>query len=152
VDDQVEQVRIRNPGWSREFVLAQAADMAFKHCEAPMPDQAVTRRLAKFCEHAARDQSTRDATGPPAGPQRKRGSPQARTAWSQIHGQLSDSSNARTDDPVAARVVRELGGFTALGRAPARDLWQFERDFLDQYDRAVARTELGRSSTTEVSP
>ena len=69
----------------------------------------------------------------------RRGRTDGQEAWERIRPQLANSARASTEDPIAAAVVADMGGFAALGRLSVYQLEHAGRDFVARY-RTAARS------------
>ena len=54
-------------------------------------------------------------------------------AWSEVPRLLRNSRAARSEDPITEQVVRDLGGWIALGQKTAAELVWVEKEFVNRY-------------------
>jgi hypothetical protein len=54
-------------------------------------------------------------------------------AWAEVLPMLRDSRNAKSPDPVAEKVVQDLGGWTRLGQQTPDQLTWTEKEFAKRY-------------------
>lgn len=57
----------------------------------------------------------------------------AALAWVEVPRLLRNSRAARSEDPITERVVRDLGGWIALGQKTAAELVWVEKEFVNRY-------------------
>jgi hypothetical protein len=55
------------------------------------------------------------------------------TAWAEVRRLLGDSHNAMSSDPIAERVVQDLGGWVRLGLTDIDKLVWVEKEFVRRY-------------------
>lgn len=67
----------------------------------------------------------------------------ARREWSAVVSMLPNPREAKTDNPVTAAVVAELGGFQRLARLPRFDLGHEMGRFVDEYIRRASAMPVG---------
>lgn len=72
---------------------------------------------------------------------------QSLDAWPEVKKLASNSSEAKSDDPITEAVVSQMGGWTRLGRTPEKEWTWLEREFRERYERFTETPKLLENHT-----